>query len=40
MVKTINVRMKKGGINQNIDFKQDFKPSYLDNLYVNDDKLL
>lgn len=40
MVKTVNARMERGGVNPYTDFEQGFEPGYIDNFYVNDDRLI
>ena len=40
MVKTVNARMERGGVNPYTDFEQGFEPGYLDNFYINDDRLI
>ena len=37
MVKTVNDRMERGGVNPYTDFEQGFEPGYLDNFYITGD---
>ena len=40
MIKTVNARMERGGINPYTDFEEGFEPGYLDGFYINDDKII
>lgn len=40
MVKTVNARMERGGVNPYTGLEQGFEPGYLDDFYINDDRII